>query len=188
MKPPAIPPAANPDAPVGKPGRAADFRKLGISEKLRGRTLAPELLGAAESVKAAVSVFASVLLDNSRRRVIKTPDGEKAIIHREWLEHIVSQKNKLKGGELVRDPRERFAKYILPALQDPDEIWLDKSRKRFVKVFKSGKGDKPILLVLHKRADGFLLWTAHRTDHAEINKQRSGALLYSRELQMKKRQ
>ena len=80
--------------------------------------------------------------------------------------------------------RPGVAKFILPTLKDPDEIWLVGGRKRLVKMFASGKGSKPkpMLLVLENLADDFLLWTAYRTRAREINKQRTGTLLYSREL------
>jgi len=130
-------------------------------------------------VDEALEVLASELLGAALWGVFKTPDGDRAIIHKGWLRHIVGQES-----DGVRDARERFAKFILPTLQDPDEIWLVGGRKRFIKVFVSGKENrlKPMLLVLENLADGFLLWTAYRIRTQEINKQRTGTLLYSREL------
>lgn len=161
------------------PARAADFRKLGISERLETQTPAPKLLEKAANADEAVEVLAPELLGAALWGVFKTPDGDRAVIHKGWLRHIVGQES---NG--IRDARERFAKFILPTLQDPDEIWLVGGRKRFIKVFASGKGGKsrPMLLVLENLADEFLLWTAYRVRAPEINKQRTGTLLYSREL------
>jgi len=170
MKPP--PPAANP----------ADFGKLGVPKVLRGQTPVPASLPRAASVEDAVAALAAVLLpDGMVSRIVKTPDDEKAVIHRSWLKHIVDRE---KGG--VRGARERFANYVLPTLQTPDEIWLVGSRKRFIKVFTEGGSDKTMLLVLDERPDVFLLWTAYRVSRKRINNQRSGTLLYSRELAEKK--
>lgn len=170
MKPPPVPPAANP----------ADFGKPGISRVLRGRTPAPSLLRRAAGVEDAVAALAAVLLpDGMKSRVVKTPDGDKAVIHRSWFKHIVDRRD-IAGN---RDPRERFAEWIIPTLRSPDEIWLVGDRKRFIKVFlNQEKGDQPMLLVLNERPDGFLLWTAYRVGRKRINNQRSGTLLYSREL------
>lgn len=168
MKPPPVPPA----------GKAADFGKLGVSRVLRGRTPAPALLPRAASVEDAVAALAAVLLpDGMKSRVVKTPDGEKSVIHRSWLKHIVDRKI---GG--IRDAREVFGNHILPTLQAPDEIWLAGSRKRFIKVFTEEGSSKPMLLVLDERPYGFLLWTVYRVGWKRINNQRSGTLLYSREL------
>lgn len=122
MKPPPVPPAANP----------ADFGKPGISRVLRGRTPAPSLLRRAAGVEDAVAALAAVLLpDGMKSRVVKTPDGDKAVIHRSWFKHIVDRRD-IAGN---RDPRERFAEWIIPTLRSPDEIWLVGDRKRFIKVF-----------------------------------------------------
>jgi len=171
MKPP--PPAANP----------ADFGKLGISRMLRGTTSVPKLLQAADSVDEAVEVLARVLLGKRTQRVVKTPDGGEVIIHRRWLRHIVSRRRQGKGGSRTRDERETFAHFILPTLENPDEIWLIGKRKRFIKVFVSqGRKNKGFLAVTDQRADGFLLWTAYRLRGAkDMNKKRIGTLLYSRE-------
>jgi len=168
----------SPEVRVAAPGKPADFRKIGVSEELRGRAPAPKLLPKAINEEEAIKAIVKTLLGERAWRVIKTPDGEKAIIHRDWVPHIVEER----VGK-VRDPRERFAKWIIPTLEDADEIWLVGDRKRFIKVFESGKGNEPMLLVLEERADGFLLWTGYRVGATRINKQRLGTLLYSRELQ-----
>jgi len=165
------------------PARAADFRKLGLPEKLEGKDSAPKLLARAKDEDEAEAVLAREVLGGSLWRVFRTPDGEEAVIHGRWLRHIVSRY----GRRGRRDARERFAGFIIPTLKDPDEIWLAGRRKRFIKVFLDEEDDKPMLLVLDERPGGFMLWTAYRTRWDEINKQRAGTLLYSRGLAAKRK-
>ena len=76
--------------------------------------------------------------------------------------------------------RERFANYILPTLEKPNEVWLtgyeDGFRRQFIKFFK---GKKNIVVIIRENQDGGLFLNAIFTSKVNyINNRRKGVLLY----------
>jgi len=135
----------------------------------------PEILDEASDQDAATEVLVKSALGDREIRVVMTPEGS-VVITRGGLKHIASDR---------RGRRERYANFILPTLQDPDEIWLafyDKEReyrKRYIKIFE--RDDYRFLSIVRENADGNLLITFFKSrDWDYIDRQREGALLYKR--------
>jgi len=81
--------------------------------------------------------------------------------------------------------RERFANFVVPALEKPFEVWLvpyadGVYRRRFLAIFD---GQVPTMMVLRENRDGSLAWSVYelseRTEEA-LNEARKGMLLYGR--------
>ena len=74
--------------------------------------------------------------------------------------------------------RERYAAFVLPALEEPDEIWLtayvDGFRKRYVAFFR----EENMLLIVRVNRDGSLFWNGMKMRDRDIDKQRQGILLH----------
>ena len=136
---------------------------------------APRLLSTEWTVARARATLKRELLGERDYQVVATPLGNVEI--REGLLAHISQGR--------QGSRERFSKFIIPTLQQPDEIWLSEYqsgryfRKQYFKIFQSSKG-RNMFAVVRENTDGTLLWTVFRTDQKYLDKQRIGALLYSR--------
>ena len=77
------------------------------------------------------------------------------------------------------------ARYIIPTLMNPNEVWLtgykDGFRRQFIKLFK-GKNKKAMLVVVRENIDGSLFWNAIPTSKMNyVDGQRKGVLLYKNE-------
>lgn len=148
-----------------------DLRAPGIP-----RLVAPaELPGAGSALEAARLLTEALLGAEQSMRVVTTP-VEEVVIRAELLPHMV---------EKVENARERFANYIIPALQDPFEVWLtpysDGSyRKRYIALFQ-GRND--LLIVVRQNRDGSLMWELYNMMNAaskRLNSLRQGTLLYGK--------
>jgi len=133
---------------------------------------APELLQKADSVEGAVEVLRGALgVEAGSARFVQTPAGIVAIFD-DLLKHVVEKR---------LDARERYASYVLPTLQTPDEIWQtayddDTTRRRYIKLFSDAKYD--ILVIVREGANGDVLWNVLNRDRKDMNTMRVGNLLY----------
>ena len=115
-------------------------------------------------------------------RVVRTPGRlEDVVITKEQLPHLVR-----------KQPREEWANYILPALEDPLEVWLSPVknnatgkivyRRHFITLFDDAGKTRGILAIAQENKDGSLLWTFFpRGKMRQIDKRREGFLLYSKQ-------
>jgi hypothetical protein len=77
------------------------------------------------------------------------------------------------------DSRERYARFILPTLQSPLEVWKtayeDGHRERYIKLFQ-GKND--LLVIVRLNLDGSLLWNIMQRKTSKMDDLRLGELLW----------
>ncbi|MBL8370029.1 MAG: minor capsid protein [Burkholderiaceae bacterium] len=139
----------------------------------RGET--PELLKGADNADAAAKVLREALgVPEGGLKLVQTPTGRVAILDR-LLSHLVEKR---------KDERERFAKFILPTLRQPDEVWStayddDTTRRRYIKLFAGAKYD--ILVIVRELADGSVLWNVMNRERAGMNALRVGTPVYRRD-------
>ena len=119
--------------------------------------------------------------NNSVRRV-RTPGRlEDVVIRKDYLPHLVKKQR-----------REQWANYILPALEDPLEVWRSPVKNRatgkivyrrwFITLFDEAGKIRGTLAVVQENKDGSLLWTFFSSkDFKYIDKQRHGFLLYRKQ-------
>lgn len=135
---------------------------------------APDLLAAGRNGEEAAGIVARAVGLGEGQRVVTIPthDGDLAIIQRDRLAHLVEKRD---------DARERYARYILPTLQDPYEIWLtdydDGLRKQYVGLFT---GPRDLLAVIRLERDGGLIWNIMQADDRRMNAHRVGSLVYGK--------
>ena len=132
---------------------------------------APKLLEGSKSSAEALTVLRKNLgVLNGERINVDTPIG-KVIIDDTLLAHIVEKRT---------SARERYAKWILPTLKEPTEVWLSKygeneERKRFIKLFSDGKQD---MLVVVSLLNDNSIWNVIPMPTRSIDNQRNGKLLW----------
>ena len=135
----------------------------------------PELLKGADNADAAAKVLREALgVPEGGLKLVQTPTGRVAILDR-LLSHLVEKR---------KDERERFAKFILPTLRQPDEVWStayddDTTRRRYIKLFAGAKYD--ILVIVRELADGSVLWNVMNRERAGMNALRVGTPVYRRD-------
>lgn len=134
---------------------------------------APALLPGAASAELAVRALRGVLeIAPGGARFVKTPTGTVALFDR-LLPHVVEKRS---------DMRERYARFILPTLEAPDEVWQTAyddatTRRRYIKLFSDSKYD--LLVIVREGPDGSVLWNVIHSERKGLNRLRVGALLYS---------
>ncbi len=113
------------------------------------------------------------LLGDKARRMVKTPVEDMAIT-RDSLAYFAGK----------TDGRQKYVNFIVPTLEEADEVWLvyypqDRAyRKRYLKAFR-GEGGEHIIVIARENADGTLFFNALKTsDLKYMDRQRRGALLY----------
>ena len=79
------------------------------------------------------------------------------------------------------DRRERFGAFVLPTLQQPDEVWETAyddatTRRRFIKLFSDSKYD--LLVIVREGPDGAVLWNVLNRDRKAMNTMRTGRLVH----------
>lgn len=137
------------------------------------RMQAPKLLMQGENLEEAIAILRQALMvPAGGSKPISTPVGKVTLLD-DLLWHVVEKR---------QDARERYASFILPTLQTPDEVWLtkysdDTSRKRFIKRFE-GKNTSVYIVVL-EQPNGDVLWNVIPQTLGRINKHRAGKLLFS---------
>lgn len=134
----------------------------------------PERLPEAKTREEAEKQLAAALkLDGNKPRMVETPVGPVVLQH-DLVRHMV-QKEDAK--------RERYAAFVLPTLEEPDEVWLtayaDGFRRRYVRFFQ----DSNMLLIVRVNRDGSLFWNGIKIRDREIDKNRLGILLYQHKKQ-----
>ena len=133
---------------------------------------APDLLTAAESVEDAVNVLRSALgVPVNGARFVETPAGLVTIFDK-LLTHVVEKR---------LDRRERFGAFVLPTLQQPDEVWETAyddatTRRRFIKLLSDSKYD--LLVIVREGPDGAVLWNVLNRDRKDMNTMRTGRLVH----------
>ena len=124
----------------------------------------------------------AVGMEKNGDRVVRTPGRlEDVVIRREYLSHLVEKQH-----------REEWANYILPALEDPLEVWLSPVknkatgkivyRRHFITLFDDAGKTRGALAVTQENKDGSLLWTFFPKDKMrQMDKRREGFLLYRKQ-------
>ena len=110
-----------------------------------------------------------MLGEENNSRYIRTP-LEPVVVNEELLKHMSEKRPSV---------REKYANFILPALTDPNEIWLTRYkdgsfRRRFIKLFK---GEKNMLVIARENKNDSLFWNAIPANSRYIDGQRTGTLL-----------
>ena len=150
------------------------WQTLGLADlrQMRPSMAAPDLLTAAESVEDAVNVLRSALgVPVNGARFVETPTGLVTIFDK-LLTHVVEKR---------LDRRERFGAFVLPTLQQPDEVWETAyddatTRRRFIKLFSDSKYD--LLVIVREGPDGAVLWNVLNRDRKDMNTMRTGRLVH----------
>lgn len=157
------------------PGQST-WKTLGL-EDLRGMQptgTTPELLAQGQDMEDAVNVLRQALgVFPDGLRLVETPAG-KVLIADQLLPHVVEKRG---------NARERYGNFVLPTLQQPDEIWAtqydDASvRRRYIKLFAGAKYD--ILVIVREGSDGAVLWNVINRERKGMNAMRIGTLVYQR--------
>ena len=150
------------------------WQTLGLADlrQMRPSMAAPDLLTAAESVEDAVNVLRSALgVPVNGARFVETPAGLVTIFDK-LLTHVVEKR---------LDRRERFGAFVLPTLQQPDEVWETAyddatTRRRFIKLFSDSKYD--LLVIVREGPDGAVLWNVLNRGRKAMNTMRTGRLVH----------
>lgn len=140
---------------------AARLASPGLIERAATREFAAEVLAADLGLTAEAA-----------QRVIRTP-VETLVIWRELLPHMV---------EKEADARERYARFILPTLIDPFEVYLTayddgRIRPRYIGLFQ---GERDLVCIVRRNRDGSFLWNLMQADAKAMNKHRVGELVYGK--------
>jgi len=139
---------------------------------------APPRLPKAKDKKEALEILTKEVLQDKKSITIKTPITD-VLIDESLLRHSIEDN---------KDSREVYAKYILPTLTKPVEVWAHKSksktdsyykkRYRFIKLFKDKKDN--LLAIVELRRDGSLFWTFFKINNLnQVDKKREGILMYA---------
>ena len=121
----------------------------------------------------AVQVLREALdVPTNGARFVETPTGLVAIFDK-LLSHVVEKR---------LDRRERFGSFVLPTLQQPDEVWETAyddatTRRRFIKLFSDSKYD--LLVIVREGPDGAVLWNVLNRERKAMNTMRTGRLVHS---------
>ena len=133
---------------------------------------APNLLAPGATVQDAVQVLREALdVPTNGARFVETPTGLVAIFDK-LLSHVVEKR---------LDRRERFGSFVLPTLQQPDEVWETAyddatTRRRFIKLFSDSKYD--LLVIVREGPDGAVLWNVLNRERKAMNTMRTGRLVH----------
>lgn len=133
---------------------------------------APNLLAPGATVQDAVQVLREALdVPTNGARFVETPTGLVAIFDK-LLSHVVEKR---------LDRRERFGSFVLPTLQQPDEVWETAyddatTRRRFIKLFSDSKYD--LLVIVREGPDGAVLWNVLNRGRKAMNTMRTGRLVH----------
>ena len=170
-------PAPSPDVVRIAPGQKkwSDYGRPHLRDvPPEQRQPAPPMLGAADSAEAARDVLANALGMSRQQpfRLIETPAGMQVLDYR-YLAHIVEKRQHL---------RERYAHYLIPALERPLEVWRTlyddaTERLRYIGVFDA---EKDVLVVVRINRDGSIVWNLMQGTDKALNSARAGRLVWPR--------
>ncbi|WP_130472360.1 phage minor head protein [Candidatus Magnetaquicoccus inordinatus] len=147
----------------------SDLRDVGNDLRLPS----PSLLKVGKDANEALQILQTALGVSKENpvRVVRTP-VDLVIIRAEYLPHVVAKRE---------HRREVTANYIVPTLESPYEIWLteyaDGFRKRYIGLFQD---QRDLLSVVRESQDGSLLWNVIRMRDVELNRQRTGSLMWKK--------
>lgn len=151
---------------LGRP----DLRSVPKGERLSD----PGVVDRAHDQTSARELLRQALgLQPGQTREVASPLGP-VYLREELLQHMVEKRT---------DARERYAKYVLPTLESPYEIWLTEYedggfRERYIGLFDA---PNDLLAVVLRNPDGTLLWNVMQAKDKDMNKQRVGTLLWTKE-------
>ena len=157
-------------ATVMLPGQLtfADYGLPKIKDMKRLRKSPPRMPASSTREDAAEQLAAALMLEGDKPRMVETPVGP-VLVQRDLIRHMVQKEDAM---------RERYAAFVLPTLEEPDEIWLtayaDGFRKRYVAFFR----EENMLLIVRVNRDGSLFWNGMKMRDRDIDKQRQGFLLH----------
>lgn len=130
----------------------------------------PAHLPEAKTREAAEEQLVAALgLEGEKPRVVETPVGS-VVLQNRLARHMVQKE---------QDARERYAHFVLPTLEKPDEVWLtayaDGYRRRYVRFFR----DSNMMIIVRVNRDGSLFWNGMKIRDVNIDKNRTGILVFS---------
>jgi len=144
---------------------------------------APPHLPRAKDKDAQLQVIKTAVgMPENGVRIVQTPGRlDDVLIRKEQLPHLVK-----------KQPREQWANYILPTLEDPLEVWLSPVknnstgkivyRRHFITLFDDAGKNRATLAAAQENKDSSLLWTFFQgRDFKYLNRQRQGFLLYRKQ-------
>ena len=103
--------------------------------------------------------------------MVETPVGP-VLVQRDLIRHMVRKEDAM---------RERYAAFVLPTLEEPDEVWLtayaDGYRRNYVSFFE----DANMAIFVRVNRDGSLFWNGMKAKEQYIDKRRIGILLFQRQ-------
>lgn len=151
-----------------------NWKSLGLPDlrQMSPSMAAPPLLEGGTSVEEAVQVLRQALqVPKGGARFVETPTGAVAIFDK-LLVHVVEKRS---------ERRERFAGFVLPTLEVPDEVWETayddaSTRRRFIKIFSGAKYD--LLVIVREGPDGDVLWNVIQRERKGMNALRVGRLIH----------
>lgn len=135
----------------------------------------PVVLAAAASPEdAAMQLSRAILGFRQQMRLVDTPVGE-----------VPLRAELLPASVAAATGRERFANFVIPALENPFEVWLTPYadgvyRRRFLAIFE---GKTPVMMVLRENRDGSLAWSMYQLTEATaeaLDEARKGTLLFGK--------
>lgn len=152
-----------------------DWKTLGFDslKNVTPRAATPALVQRASTAAQAKDVLRKALgMDDGANIQIDTPVGPVNILDK-TLDHVVKKQD---------DARERYANFVLPTLQSPDEVWstaYDDAtiRQRFIKLFSGSKYD--LLVIVKTDPNGDIFWNMMQRDRKTMDTLRVGTRLYS---------
>lgn len=174
---------ALPDIPPGVGGKGtgstailpgqptfADYGLPKIKDMKRLRKSPPRMPASSTREDAAEQLAAALMLDGDRPRMVETPVGP-VLVQRDLIRHMVRKEDAM---------RERYAAFVLPTLEEPDEVWLtayaDGYRRNYVSFFE----DANMAIFVRVNRDGSLFWNGLKAKEQYIDKRRIGILLFQR--------
>ena len=144
---------------------------------------APSRLPRGKDKDAQLKIIKDAIgMENNGVRIVLTPGRlEDVAIRREYLPHLVR-----------KQPREEWANYILPSLEDPLEVWLSPVRlkasgkivyrRHFIALFDDAGKTRATLAATQENKDSSLLWNfIPSNDLKYMDRKRRGFLLYSKQ-------
>ena len=153
------------------------WRDHGLPATLPRRPAPPELPRAPDAEAAKGAIRDAIGGTRGSFHVVETPAGlDDVVVTDRFVDHLVDHHSR-------DEARERFARFVVPTLRDPDEVWLAALtgpdgrvvyRRRFLAGFEGRAG----LVVAQEGLDGSWAWTFY-TPRA-VGRVRRGRLLYAR--------
>ena len=150
----------------------ADIRTPGLPA-----LVAPEVLPAQLTAESAARSMADVVIGPGQTmRMVQTP-----------VDQLVIRPELLPATEGASINAQRWANFVVPALQRPLEVWLTPYddgiyRKRYLSIFQ---GVSRLLMMVRHNRDGSLFWEMFDLDGDRadrLNSLREGVLLFGQEL------